>query len=127
MQVHKVEENENLKVDLRKEGRKWTYSNGDFDRVDLLYSPSWVQRWPSLEKLMRYGSGGLERSQRKKRVRGFRKMMTCVKMRVDYLVLTFSINKCFQFNNIIIKWSFYFYHFYSNDRFSRLLHVKLNK
>jgi len=44
MQAHKVEENENLKMALREEGRKRTYSNGDSDRVDLLYFSSWVQR-----------------------------------------------------------------------------------
>jgi len=69
MQAHKVEENENLKMTLREEGRKRTYSNGDSDRVDLLYSPSRVQWWAPLEKLMRYKSIGLERRQRKKRVR----------------------------------------------------------
>ena len=74
MQAHKVEENENLKMALKEEGRRWTYSNGDSDRVDLFYSLSRVQRWVSLEKLMRYGSGDLERSQRKKRVREFREM-----------------------------------------------------
>jgi len=51
---------------LREEGRKQTYSNGDSDQVDLLYSPSRVQQWAPLEKLMRYESRGLERSQRKK-------------------------------------------------------------
>jgi len=44
MQAHKVEENENLKMALRKEGRKRTYSNEDSDQVDLLYYPSRVQR-----------------------------------------------------------------------------------
>jgi len=44
MQAYKGEENENLKMALREEGRKRTYSNRDFDRVDLLYSPSRVQR-----------------------------------------------------------------------------------
>jgi len=39
MQAHKVEENENLKMAIRKEGRKQTYSNKDSDWVDLLYSP----------------------------------------------------------------------------------------
>jgi len=37
----------------------------------LLYS----QRWAPLEKLMKYESRDLERSQRKKKVRGFREMM----------------------------------------------------
>jgi len=60
---------------LREEGIKRTYFNGDSDRVDLFYSPSRVQQRASLEKLMRYGSRDLERSQRKKRVRGFREMM----------------------------------------------------
>jgi len=32
------------------------------------------------------GSGGLEKSQRKKRVRDFREMMARVKMRLDYLL-----------------------------------------
>ena len=86
MQAHKVEENENLKMVLREEGRKWSYPNGDSDRVDLLYSPLRVQRWAPLEKLMSYGSGDLERSERKKRVRGFREMMTWVEMRLDYLL-----------------------------------------
>jgi len=75
MQAHKAEEMKTLKLALRKEGRQRTYSNGDSDRVDLLYSPSRVQWWASLEKLMRYGSRDLERSQRKKRVRGFREMI----------------------------------------------------
>jgi len=44
MQAHKVEENENLKMALREEGRERTYSNGDSDPVDLLYSPSRVQQ-----------------------------------------------------------------------------------
>ena len=86
MQAHKVEENENLKMALREEGRKWTYSNGDSDQVDLPYSPSWVQRWAPLEKLMRYGSRDLERSQRKKRVKGFREMIVWVEMRLNYLL-----------------------------------------
>jgi len=43
MQAHKVEENENLKMALREEGRKQTYSNRYSERVDLLYSPSRVQ------------------------------------------------------------------------------------
>jgi len=86
MQSHKVEENENLKMALREEGRKWTYSNGDSDRVDLLYSPSRVQRWALLEKLMRYESRDLERSQRKKRVRSFKNMIAWVKMKLDYLL-----------------------------------------
>jgi len=86
MQAHKIEENENLKMALREEDRKWTYSNGDSDRVYLLYSPSQVQRWAPLEKQMRYGSEDLERSQRKKRVRGFREMMARVKMRLDYIL-----------------------------------------
>jgi len=83
MQAHKVEENENLKMALREEGRERTYSNGDSDPVDLLYSPSRVQQWAPLEKLMKYGSRGLERNQRKKRIRGFREMMTWVEMRLD--------------------------------------------
>jgi len=66
MQAHKAEEIKTLKMTLREKGRKWTYSNGDSDRVDLLYSPSRVQRWAPLEKLMKYGSGDLERSQRKR-------------------------------------------------------------
>jgi len=44
MQAHKVEENENLKMALREEGRTRTYSNGDSDWVDLLYYPSQVQQ-----------------------------------------------------------------------------------
>jgi len=44
MQAHKVDENENLKIALREEGKKRTYSSEDFNRVDLLYSPSRVQR-----------------------------------------------------------------------------------
>jgi len=44
MQAHKVEKNENLRVALREEGRKRTYSNGDSDRINLLYSLSRVQR-----------------------------------------------------------------------------------
>jgi len=86
MQARKVEENENLKMTLRKEGRKQTYSNRDSDRVDLLYSPSRVQRWAPLEKLMRDGSESLKRIQRKKKVRGFREMMAWVEMRLDYLL-----------------------------------------
>jgi len=66
MQAHKAEEIKTLKMTLSEEGRERTYSNGDSDRVDLLYSPSRVQRWASLEKLMKYGSGDLERSQRKR-------------------------------------------------------------
>jgi len=89
MQSHKVEENENLKMALREEGRKWTYFNGDSDWVDLLYSLSRVQRWALLEKLMRYGSGDLERSQRRKKVKGFREMMVWVEMRLDYLLFHF--------------------------------------
>jgi len=42
MQAHKAEEIKTLKMALREEGRERTYSNGDFDRVDLLYSPSRV-------------------------------------------------------------------------------------
>jgi len=61
---------------LREEGRERIYFNGDSDRVDLLYFLSQVQRWALLEKLMKYGSRDLERSQRKKKVKGFRKMMT---------------------------------------------------
>ena len=76
MQAHKAEEIKTLKMALREQGRERTYSNGDSDRVDLLYSPSRVQQWAPLEKLMRYGSGDLERSQRKKRVGGFREIMT---------------------------------------------------
>jgi len=56
MQAHKAKEIKTLKMALRKEGRQRTYSNGDSDWVDLLYSPSRVQWWASLEKLMRYGS-----------------------------------------------------------------------
>jgi len=44
MQAHKLEENENLKMALKEEGRKRTYSNGHSDWIDLLYSPSRVQR-----------------------------------------------------------------------------------
>jgi len=55
--------------------------NRDSDRVDLLYSPSRFQQWAPLEKLMKYESGDLKRSQRKKRVRGFREMMVWVEMR----------------------------------------------
>ena len=66
MQAHKAEEIKTLKMDLREEGRERIYSNGDSDRVDLLYSPSRVRRWAPLEKLMKYGSRDLERSQRKK-------------------------------------------------------------
>jgi len=62
MQAHKVEKNENLKMTIREEGRKRTYSNGDSDRVDLLYSPSRVQRWALLEKLMRCESRDFKRS-----------------------------------------------------------------
>jgi len=83
---HKIEENENLKMAIREEGRKWTYSNGDSDRVDLLYYLSRVQWWAPLEKLMRYGSRDLERSQRKNGIRDFREMMTWVEMRLDYLL-----------------------------------------
>jgi len=43
MQAHKVEKNENLKKTIREEGRKRTYSNGDSDWANLLYSPSRVQ------------------------------------------------------------------------------------
>jgi len=118
-QVHKVEENENLKMDLGEEGRKWTYSNGDSDQVDLLYFSSWVQHWAPLEKLMRYGNKDLEKSQR---VKGFREMMARVEIKLHYLLfLTFSINTRFQSNNIIINCSFLFYHFYSDNRFSKLL------
>jgi len=53
---------------LREEGREQTYSNGDSDWVDLFYSPSRVQRWAPLEKLMKHGSRNLERSQKKKRM-----------------------------------------------------------
>jgi len=74
MQAHKEKEIKTLKMTLREEGRERTYSNGDSDRLDLLYSPSRVQRWAPLEKLMKYGSRNLERSQRKKKVRGFREM-----------------------------------------------------
>jgi len=79
MQAQKIEENENLKMTLRKEGRKRTYSNGDSDWVDLVYALSRVQWWTPLEKLMRFGSGDLKKSQRKKRVRDFREMMARVR------------------------------------------------
>jgi len=75
MQAHKTEEIKTLKMALREEGKERTYFNGDSDRVDLLYSPSRVQRWAPIEKLMKYGSRDLEKSQRKKKVKGFREMM----------------------------------------------------
>jgi len=68
MQAHKAEEIKTLKMTLREEGRERTYSNRDSDWVDLLYSPSRVQWWAPLEKLMKYGSRDLERSQRKRRL-----------------------------------------------------------
>jgi len=66
MQAHKAEEIKTLKLTLREEGRERTYSNRDSDQVNLLYSSSQVQWWAPLEKLMRYGSGDLERSQGKR-------------------------------------------------------------
>jgi len=65
-------------------GRKWTYSIGDFDRVDLLCSPLRVQRWALLEKLMEDRRKVLERSQIKGRLGVFREMMTQMGMRLDY-------------------------------------------
>jgi len=44
MQAHKEEEIKILKMALREGGRERTYSNEDFDRVYLFYSPSRVQR-----------------------------------------------------------------------------------
>jgi len=44
MQTQKVEENENLKPALRKEGRIRTYSKGDSDMIDLICSLPQVQR-----------------------------------------------------------------------------------
>jgi len=40
MQAHRAEETKTLKMALREKGRERTYSNGDSDRVDLLYPPS---------------------------------------------------------------------------------------
>ena len=73
MQAHKAKEIKTLKMALREDGRERTYSNGDSDRVDLLYSPSRVQWWAPLKKLMKYGSRDLERSQRKKEGQGFQR------------------------------------------------------
>jgi len=57
------------KTDSKGRGRKRTYSIGDSNRVDLLYSPPRVQRWASLEKLMEDKREILERSQRRGRSR----------------------------------------------------------
>ena len=61
----------------------------------------------------------LERSQR----RGRSKVLERWWLKWEWdLITNFSYKyTCFQFNNIIIKCSFHFYHFYSDDRFSRLL------
>jgi len=86
MQTQKVEENENLKPALRKEGRIRTYSKGDSDMIDLICSLPQVQRWVSLEKLMRDESKGLERSKRKGKSWVLERTVAQVKMRLDYLL-----------------------------------------
>jgi len=43
------------------------------------------------------------------------KMVSQVEMRLD--LIAFPINTHFQFNNKIIRCSFYFYHFYLDDKF----------
>jgi len=106
------------KTDSKRRARKRTYSIGDSDRIDFLYSPPRVQWWAPLEKLMEDRREVLERSQKRGRSEVLERWW--LKWEWDYL-LTFPINTCFQFNNIIIKCSFHFYHFYSDDRFSRLL------
>jgi len=45
-------EKQKPKTDSKERDRKRTYSIGDSDRVDLLCSPSRVQHWAWLEKLM---------------------------------------------------------------------------
>jgi len=87
MQAQKVEENENLKLAVREEGRKRTYSNRDSDRVDLLCSLPRVQRWapPTWETDERRKQKLIEKS-KKREVRGFREMVTTqVKIRLHYL------------------------------------------
>jgi len=60
--LRKQRKDENLKLTLRKEGRKQTYFNKDFNRVDSLCSLPQVQRWAPVEKLMEGGCRDLERS-----------------------------------------------------------------
>ena len=55
------------KTDSKRRGRKRTYSIGDPDRIDLFCSPSRVQWWAPLEKLMEDSREVLERSQRRGR------------------------------------------------------------
>ena len=81
---------------LREGGKKQTYSNGDSDRVDLLCS------W---ETDGRQKQRDLERSQEGREFFSSRKT----------LLLTSSINTCFEFNNKIIRCSSHFYYLYSND------------
>jgi len=58
---------QNPKTDSKGRGRIWTYSIGDSDQVDLLYSLPWVQWWAPLEKFMEDRRKVLERSQTKGR------------------------------------------------------------